>query len=71
MAEEAADRGGVADAWKGEHLIRKSVKKEESTSEVRRLVSKIYHHERRAAGIPVPAAKSHQSLVRSALFRDR
>lgn len=61
----------MEDNWKGEHLIRKSITKEQSKSEVRRLVSKIYHHERRAAGIPVPAAKSHHSLVKSALFREK
>jgi hypothetical protein len=57
----------MGDDWKGEGLIRKSVTKSESKSEVRRLVSKIYHNERRAAGIPVPAAKSHSGLMRAAL----
>lgn len=55
------------ESWKGEHLIRKSITKAESKSEVRRLVSKIYHHERRAAGIPVPAAKTHSGFMRAAL----
>lgn len=57
----------MGDDWKGEGLIRKSVTKSDSTSEVRRLVSTIAHHNRRAAGLPVPAAKAHQALVRSAL----
>jgi hypothetical protein len=53
--------------WKGEHLIRRSITKEESKSEVRRLVSSIAHQNRRAAGIPVPAAKTHSGFMRAAL----
>lgn len=57
--------------WKGEHLIRNSITKQESKSEVRRLVSTIAHHNRRAKGLPAPAAKSHAGFVKAALFRDK
>jgi hypothetical protein len=58
----------MGDDWKGEGLIRKSVTKSESKSEVRRLVSTIAHKNRRAAGIPVPAAKTHGALMRAILY---
>jgi hypothetical protein len=58
----------VGDDWKGEGLIRKSVTKKESTGEVRRLVSKIYHKNRRENGIPVPAAKTHGAMMRAILY---
>lgn len=57
--------------WRGEHLIRKSVTKEESKSEVRRLVSTIAHQNRRAAGIQHPAAKAHGQFILSALIDSR
>jgi hypothetical protein len=49
-------------------LIRKSVTKTESKSEVRRLVSTIAHNNRRAAGIPHPAGKAHGRFILSALI---
>lgn len=59
----------MSDDWKGEHLIRKSISKQESKSEVRRLVSSIAHTNRRAKGITHPAAKAHSSFVKLAVFR--
>lgn len=56
------------DDWRGEHLIRGSITKTESKSEVRRLVSTIAHNNRRAAGIQHPAAKAHGRFVLSALI---
>jgi len=44
------------------------VTKKESTGEVRRLVSKIYHKNRRENGIPVPAAKTHGAMMRAILY---
>ena len=58
----------MGEDWKGEGLIRKSITKKESKSEVRRLVSKIYHNERRQNGIPVPAAKAHGAMMRAVLY---
>ena len=57
------------ESWKGEHLIRKSITKTESKSEVRRLVSVIAHENRRKAGAPAPAAKSHSNFVKLAVYR--
>jgi hypothetical protein len=54
--------------WRGEHLIRSSITKTESKSEVRRLVSTIAHKNRRAAGIQHPAAKAHGRFILSALI---
>ncbi len=54
--------------WRGEHLIRASITKTESKSEVRRLVSTIAHKNRRAAGIQHPAAKAHGRFILSALI---
>lgn len=54
--------------WRGEHLIRSSITKSESKSEVRRLVSTIAHKNRRAAGIPAPAAKTHGAMMRAILY---
>lgn len=56
------------EGWKGEHLIRKSISKAESKSEVRRLVSTIAHNNRRAKGIQHPAAKAHGRFILSALI---
>jgi hypothetical protein len=56
------------ESWKGEHLIRSSITKSESKSEVRRLVSTIAHQNRRAAGIQHPAAKAHGKFILSALI---
>ncbi len=56
------------EGWKGEHLIRGSITKQESKSEVRRLVSTIAHSNRRAKGIQHPAAKAHGRFVLSALI---
>jgi hypothetical protein len=53
--------------WKGEHLIRGSITKQESKSEVRRLVSSIAHSNRRAKGIQHPAAKAHGQFILTAL----
>lgn len=58
----------MAEDWKGEHLIRKSITKQESKSEVRRLVSTIAHQNRRAKGIQHPAAKAHGQFILSALI---
>ncbi len=58
----------MGDDWKGEGLIRKSITKKESKSEVRRLVSTIAHKNRRAAGILVPAAKAHGAMMRAVLY---
>jgi hypothetical protein len=49
-------------------LIRSSITKTESKSEVRRLVSTIAHQNRRAAGIQHPAAKAHGRFILSALI---
>lgn len=57
--------------WRGEHLIRRSITKEESKSEVRRLVSTIAHNNRRAKGIQHPAAKAHGQFILSALIDTR
>lgn len=57
--------------WKGEHLIRKSITKQESKSEVRRLVSTIAHNNRRAKGIQHPAAKAHGQFILAALTDSR
>lgn len=54
--------------WRGEHLIRGSITKQESKSEVRRLVSTIAHNNRRANGIQHPAAKAHGRFVLAALI---
>jgi hypothetical protein len=59
------------ESWKGEHLIRKSITKEESKAEVRRLVSTIAHNNRRAKGIQHPAAKAHGQFILSALIDTR
>lgn len=59
---------GGDESWKGEHLIRKSISKQESKSEVRRLVSTIAHKNRRASGVKNPAAKAHGQFVLSALI---
>jgi hypothetical protein len=59
------------ESWKGEHLIRKSITKQESKSEVRRLVSSIAHTNRRAKGIQHPAAKSHGQFILTALIDTR
>ena len=56
------------ESWKGEHLIRHSITKQESKSEVRRLVSTIAHNNRRAKGIQHPAAKAHGRFMLSALI---
>jgi hypothetical protein len=56
------------EGWKGEHLIRKSITKQESKAEVRRLVSTIAHNNRRAKGIQHPAAKAHGQFILSALI---
>lgn len=56
------------ESWKGEHLIRNSITKQESKSEVRRLVSSIAHKNRRAKGIQHPAAKSHGQFMLAALI---
>lgn len=56
------------ESWKGEHLIRNSITKQESKSEVRRLVSTIAHNNRRAKGIQHPASKSHARFMLSALI---
>jgi hypothetical protein len=56
------------DDWKGENLIRNSITKKESKSEVRRLVSTIAHNNRRAKGIQHPAAKAHGQFVLCALI---
>lgn len=55
------------DDWKGEHLIHHSTTDAQKKSEVRRLVSKIYHENRRAAGVPAPAAKKHRQLIRAVM----
>jgi hypothetical protein len=57
--------------WRGEHLIRKSITKKESKSEVRRLVSSIAHQNRRAKGIQHPAAKAHGQFILTALIDTR
>ena len=57
--------------WRGERFIRNSITKQESKSEVRRLVSTIAHQNRRAAGIPHPAAKAHGQFILSALIYTR
>jgi hypothetical protein len=54
--------------WRGEHLIRNSITKQESKSEVRRLVSTIAHNNRRAKGIQHPAAKAHGRFILSAII---
>lgn len=54
--------------WRGEHLIRNSITKQESKSEVRRLVSSIAHNNRRAKGIQHPAAKAHGRFILSAII---
>lgn len=59
------------ESWKGEHLIRKSITKQESKSEVRRLVSSIAHTNRRAKGIQHPAAKAHGRFILTALIDTR
>lgn len=56
------------ESWKGEHLIRNSITKQESKSEVRRLVSSIAHQNRRAKGIQHPAAKAHGRFILAALI---
>lgn len=56
------------ESWKGEHLIRNSITKAESKSEVRRLVSTIAHNNRRAKGIAHPAAKAHGRFILAALI---
>lgn len=58
----------MADDWKGEHLIKGSVKTGESNREARRLVSKIYHMNRRAAGEQNPAQPKHETFIRAALI---
>jgi len=56
--------------WKGESLIRgAAADKAKSKSEVRRLVSRIAHENRKATGAPCPAAKSHSAFVRAAVYR--
>lgn len=59
------------ESWKGEHLIRNSITKQESKSEVRRLVSSIAHQNRRAKGIQHPAAKAHGQFILTALIDTR
>ena len=59
------------ESWKGEHLIRNSITKQESKSEVRRLVSSIAHQNRRAKGIQHPAAKAHGKFILTALIDTR
>lgn len=59
------------ESWKGEHLIRRSITKAESKSEVRRLVSSIAHTNRRAKGITHPAAKAHGQFILAALIDTR
>lgn len=55
------------DDWRGEHLIRNSVKREESTAEVRRLNNKVQQANRKKAGKPNPTAKAHNGVIRSVL----
>lgn len=62
---------GGDESWKGEHLIRKSITKKESKSEVRRLVSTITHQNRRAKGIPHPSGKAHGQFILAALIGNR
>lgn len=62
---------GRDEDWTGEHLIRKSVTKTQSKSEVRRLVSTIAHQNRRAKGIPHPAGKAHGQFILAALIGNR
>lgn len=62
---------GGDESWKGEHLIKKSITKQESKSEVRRLVSTIAHQNRRAKGIKHPATKAHGQFVLAALIDRR
>lgn len=57
-----------SDDWRGEHLIKNSITKKESKSEVRRLVSTIAHQNRRAKGIQHPAAKAHGRFILAALI---
>lgn len=56
------------DDWKGEGLIRQSTTEFQKASEVRRLVSKIYHSNRRKQGAPAPGAKKHRQFVMTAIY---
>ena len=56
----------MSDDWKGEHLIR-NVKNERSL-ETRRVLSMLQHKKRRKEGIASPAAVSHASWARWAVY---
>lgn len=56
-----------ADSWKGEHLIRNITTEADKASEVRRLVNKIYHNNRRKQKAPAPGAKQHGELMKRVL----
>jgi hypothetical protein len=47
----------VKDDWKGEELIRKKPSRAQKDAENRRIVTSVYHDNRRKAGIPVPGKK--------------
>lgn len=56
------------DDWKGEGLIKAKPTDKQRAAEYRKLNSKIYHMNRKAQGAPLPGAKSHNRLVRAAIF---
>lgn len=45
--------------WTGEGLIRAKPKAGERGKETRRIISTVWHQERRKKGEPTPAAKNH------------
>jgi len=67
MADDLKPRPRSADDWKGEHLIRNITTDADKASEVRRLVNKIYHRNRRKQGAPAPAAKKHGEMMKRVL----
>lgn len=52
--------------WKGEALIRA---KPDRVSETRRLTNKLWHENRRKAGVATPAARKHTTFLKT-VFRD-
>ena len=50
-----------SDDWKGEHLIRNSITKEESRANLYGIKSRISHQQRRKNGDPVPSREWHNT----------
>lgn len=51
----------MSDDWKGEHLIRNSISRQESRANLYGLKSRIAHQNRRTKGDPLPSREWHST----------